>query len=204
MKPPPHRSVRTTVRLKPGRIVRLPPRLLKHTGWRTGDVLFFTVEDKHATLLCIPEKTEWRIDRLRQRTGSTARLDFASLKILTYGNYLALRYERRKHNKVALSAVSTASDDREAAAVLPLTRKQLQQQWTSLVQANEKHLVDLAGYLEREHPDLVSKITKMLGDDATAVHIAKAVQQSLFMEPGDAWKEDVERRIMASVFCVYL
>lgn len=85
-----------------------------------------------------------------------------------------------------------------------LTRPQLQQQWLSLTKANEQFLADIAVFLEREHPDLVAEIANEIGADYTAHYIACAIQYSLFMQTGDAWKEDVRRRILSAAFGSYL
>ena len=90
MKLPSYRSVRTTVRLKPGRILRFPPSFLKHAGWHAGDVLLAMVVGDHLKLLRLPDEHAWRLDRLRQRIGSTVRRSAASETIRTYGDYLAL------------------------------------------------------------------------------------------------------------------
>ncbi len=94
MKPPRHSPARTTVRLKPGRLLRLTPRFLKHAGWRVGDQLLVRLEQDHLVWTRLPEERTWRVDRLRRRTGSTADRDAASRRIRTFGEYLALRRER--------------------------------------------------------------------------------------------------------------
>ena len=94
MKPRRHTSARTTVRLKPGRLVRLPPRFLKHAGWRVGDKLLVQFQKDRLIWTRLPEERTWRIDRLRRRTGSTADCHTARGKIRTFGDYLALRRER--------------------------------------------------------------------------------------------------------------
>ena len=97
----PHRCppTRTTVRLKPGRLLRLPPRFLKYTGWRAGDVLLVQIENAHLVWTRLPDERTWRIDRLRRRTGSTADGDAASRRIRTFGDYLSLRRERTGQTK---------------------------------------------------------------------------------------------------------
>ena len=92
----PHRCppTRTTVRLKPGRLLRLPPRFLKYAGWRTGDVLLVQIENAHLVWTRLPDERTWRIDRLRRRTGSMADADAVCRRIRTFGDYLALRRER--------------------------------------------------------------------------------------------------------------
>ena len=94
MKPRRHPPARTTVRLKPGRLLRLPRRFLKQTGWRVGDKLLVHLEKDRLIWTRWPEERTWRIDRLRRRTGSTADGNAASGKIRTFGDYLALRRER--------------------------------------------------------------------------------------------------------------
>ncbi len=94
MKPRRHLSARTTVRLKPGRLLRFPPRFLKQAGWRVGDKLLVQSEKDRIIWTRLPEERTWRIDRLRQRTRSTADGNAASGKIRTFGDYLDLRRER--------------------------------------------------------------------------------------------------------------
>ena len=94
MKPRRHPPARTTVRLKPGRLLRLPPRFLKQAGWRVGDKLLVQFEKDRLIWTRLPEEQTWRIDRLRRRTRSTADGNAASGKIRTFGDYLALRRER--------------------------------------------------------------------------------------------------------------
>ena len=94
MKPRRHPPARTMVRLKPGRLIRLPLRFLKQAGWRVGDKLLVQIENDHLLWTKLPEERTWRIDRLRRRTGSTADCHTASGKIRTFGDYLALRRER--------------------------------------------------------------------------------------------------------------
>ena len=96
MKPPSYRKVRQTIRLKPGRMICMPPRFLKHAGWRVGDVLLVSVEGGHVSIARLPEENTWRIDRLRQRTGSTAQVAAANRMIRTYGDYRALQRQRGK------------------------------------------------------------------------------------------------------------
>lgn len=95
MKPLSRRNIRTTVRLKPGRILRLPPAFLKQTGWQLGDGLLVTVAGRHLNLCHLPEEHAWRIDRLRQRIGSTVRRTTVSTTIRTYRDYLALCRHKR-------------------------------------------------------------------------------------------------------------
>jgi len=45
MKPRRHPPARTVVRLKPGRLLRLPLRFLKQAGWRPGSVLLVQSEN---------------------------------------------------------------------------------------------------------------------------------------------------------------
>jgi len=92
----PHRIplTRTSVRLKPGRLLRLPPRFLKYAGWRPGDVLLVQLEDAHLVWTRLPDERTWRIDRLRRRTGSMADADAVCRRIRTFRDYLALRRER--------------------------------------------------------------------------------------------------------------
>ena len=94
MKPRRHPPARTTVRLKPGRLLRLPPRFLKQTGWRVGDKLLVHLEKDRLIWTRWPEERTWRIDRLRRRTGSMADADAVCRRIRTFGDYLALRRER--------------------------------------------------------------------------------------------------------------
>ncbi len=94
MKPRRHPPARTTVRLKPGRLLRLPPRFLKQAGWRVGDKLLVQFEKDRLIWTRLPEERTWRIDRLHRRTRSTADCNAASGKIRTFGDYLALRRER--------------------------------------------------------------------------------------------------------------
>lgn len=96
MKPHRYPLTRNTVRLKPGRFIRLPPHFLKCAGWRPGDMLLVQVENDHLVWTRLPDERTWRIDRLRVRTGSTADGNAASRKIRTFGNYLALRRERTR------------------------------------------------------------------------------------------------------------
>ena len=109
MKPPVYPLPRHTLRLKPGRLLCLPPRFLKHSGWRIGDVLRVTVEGQHATVARLPDERSWRIDRLRQRTGSTARVASPLRKIRTYGDYLALRRSRNERRRESSGASLTLS-----------------------------------------------------------------------------------------------
>ena len=99
MKPRRHPPARTTVRLKPGRLLRLPPRFLKQAGWRVGDKLLVQFEKDRLIWTRLPEERTWRIDRLRRRTGSTADGDAASRRIRTFGDYLGLRRERTGQTK---------------------------------------------------------------------------------------------------------
>lgn len=94
MTPRRHPPARTTVRLKPGRLVRLPPRFLKQAGWRVGDKLLVHLEKNRLIWTRWPEERTWRIDRLRRRTGSTADGDAVGRRIRTFGDYLVLRRER--------------------------------------------------------------------------------------------------------------
>lgn len=94
MKPRCHPPARTTVRLKPGRILRLPPRFLKQVGWRVDDKLLVQFEQDYVVWTRLPEGRTWRIERLRRRTGSAADCHSARGKIRTFGDYLVLRRER--------------------------------------------------------------------------------------------------------------
>ncbi len=91
MKPHSYPPRRIVVRLKPGRIVRLPPRLLKYTGWHPGDVLLVRIEERCVIWTRLPDELTWRIDRLRRRIGSTTDGHPASQWIRTFGDYLAQR-----------------------------------------------------------------------------------------------------------------
>ncbi len=99
MKPRRHPPARTTVRLKPGRLLRLPPRFLKQTGWRVGDKLLVHLEKDRLLWTRWPEERTWRIDRLRRRTGSSADGEAVGRRIRTFGDYLALRRERAGQTK---------------------------------------------------------------------------------------------------------
>ncbi len=92
----PHRipPTQTTVRLKPGRLLRLPPRFLKYAGWRPKDVLLVQLENAHLVCTRLPDERTWRIDRLRRRTGSMADGNAVCRGIRTFAGYLALRRER--------------------------------------------------------------------------------------------------------------
>ncbi len=110
----PHRCppTRTTVRLKPGRLLRLPPRFLKYAGWRTGDVLLVQIENAHLVWTRLPDERTWRIDRLRRRTGSTANSDAASRRIRTFGDFLGLRRERTGQTKFFDSILDCSKEKR--------------------------------------------------------------------------------------------
>lgn len=83
------RSVR--VRIKPGRIVRLPSHTLDGLGWAIGDILCVTVAGGGISYTRLPSEVAWRVDRLRLRTGSTAQVASASPTIRTYADYLRLQ-----------------------------------------------------------------------------------------------------------------
>jgi bifunctional DNA-binding transcriptional regulator/antitoxin component of YhaV-PrlF toxin-antitoxin module len=94
MKPPSCHPKCQTVRLKPGRRLRLPPAFLKHAGWQIGTVLLVMVEPDHAVLSPLPDERTWRIDRLRRRTGSAVGSHSASSRLRTFGDYLAARRDK--------------------------------------------------------------------------------------------------------------
>jgi len=94
MKPHRYPPARTTVRLKPGRFIRLPPRFLKYADWRPGDMLLVQIENEHLVWTRLPDERTWRINQLHRRIGSTADCNAASRRIRTFGEYLALRRER--------------------------------------------------------------------------------------------------------------
>ena len=94
MKPHRIRPTRSSVRLKPGRLLRLPPRFLKYAGWRPGGVLLVQLENAHVVWTRLPDERTWRIDRQRRRTGSLADADAVCRRIRTFRDYLALRRER--------------------------------------------------------------------------------------------------------------
>lgn len=94
MKPHSRPPKRQTVRLKPGRRIRLPPAFLKHAGWQIGTVLLVTVEPDHVVLSPLTDERTWRIDRLRRRTGSAAMSHSASSRLRTFGDFLAARRDK--------------------------------------------------------------------------------------------------------------
>ena len=82
----------------------------------------------------------------------------------------------------------------------PAVKTQLQEKWQSLLAAEEHLYKSLAAYLEVEHSDLLKEIAVTIDDKITAEMIARTIDRSLFMEPGDAWKADVRRRLFAAAF----
>lgn len=82
----------------------------------------------------------------------------------------------------------------------PASKVPLQEQWQSLQAAEEQLYQSLAAWLEAEHADLLKEITDRIDDKITAEMIARTIDRGLFMEPGDAWKDDVRRRLYATAF----
>lgn len=109
MKPHRYPLTRTTVRLKPGRRIRLPPRFLKYTGWRPGDVLLVRTDPGQLLWTRLPDERTWRIDRLRRRTGSTTEYESSCRSLRTLGDYLALKRERSRRRD-AFERSSSPSD----------------------------------------------------------------------------------------------
>lgn len=91
MKTPPHPSLRRRVRIKPGRFIKLPPYILDRAGWNLGDILFVTAAGDGINFARLPTEVAWRVDRLRLRTGSTARVASASPMIRNYADHLRLQ-----------------------------------------------------------------------------------------------------------------
>jgi len=117
MKPHSYPPRRIVVRLKPGRIVRLPPCLLKYAGWRPGDVLLVRIEERCVIWTRLPDEWTWRIDRLRRRIGSTTDGHSASQWIRTFGDYLALRRDDSGQMSAGVGEIVTTG----AAVAFPRT-----------------------------------------------------------------------------------
>lgn len=91
MKEPTHSSRRRRVRIKPVRFINLPPYVIRRAGWKPDDILCLTVANGGVSFARLPSEVAWQIDRLRQRTGSTATVASVSPTIRTYGDYVRLK-----------------------------------------------------------------------------------------------------------------
>ena len=95
MKRPRLFPVRQTVRIKAGRVIMLLPLFIRRSGWNIRDRLHFFVGCGHLRIERVPNESEWRIGRLRTRTGSTVRHDASIVSIRTLGELLMLRRDRK-------------------------------------------------------------------------------------------------------------
>ena len=111
MKPYRTPLTRTTLRLKPGGILRLPPRFLKRSGWRLGDVLLVQVENAQLVLSRLPDERSWRINRLRRRIRSTADDTLATRSIRTLGDYRALSRERARRRHSSMGTLTHSKEN---------------------------------------------------------------------------------------------
>ena len=151
MKRPRHRPVRRTVRIKPGRVIMLPPRIIRRLGWNLGDRLHLFVEGAHICIERVPNETEWRISRLRTRTGSAVQRDASTVSIRAPDELLILRRDRRRPDRSKREpgqddSVSTVAPN--SAESFP-SREMLQARWQAIREANESLFADLATWLER-------------------------------------------------------
>ncbi len=76
----------------------------------------------------------------------------------------------------------------------------LHDRWPAIREANESLFADLATWLERKHQGLIRELADVLGEGETLQMIAKSIGFDLFLVSGDAWREDVKRRLMAAAF----
>ena len=82
----------------------------------------------------------------------------------------------------------------------PTDRETLRSKTVEREKSRDLFISRIAEFLINEHVDLVNEIQEAGGDEIKAEHIAENIDMRLFREPGDAWKSDVRRRIMASIF----
>ena len=61
------KKTRMTLRIKPGRFLRIPLRFFKRTNWQSGDRLNIRLDKWRVYLFKPPKETDWRIGRLRNR-----------------------------------------------------------------------------------------------------------------------------------------
>ena len=180
----------------------LPPRIIRPLGWNLGDRLHLFVEGAHICIERVPNETEWRISRLRTRTGSAVQRDASTVSIRAPDELLILRRDRRRPDRSKREpgqddSVSTVAPN--SAESFP-SREMLQARWQAIREANESLFADLATWLEREHHDLIRELADVLGEDATPQMIAKSIRSGLFLTPGDAWRDDVKQRLIAAAF----
>lgn len=201
MKRPQHLPVRQTVRIKASRVVMLSPRIIRRLGWNLSDRLHLIVKGGCIGIERVPNEAEWRVSRLRTRTGSAVQRDASTASIRAPDDLLILRRDRRRSDR---SKREPGQDDSvsnvapNSAESFP-SREMLQARWQAIREANESLFADLATWLEREHHDLIRELTDVLGEDET-LQIAKSIRCDLFLTPGDAWREDVKHRLMAAAF----
>lgn len=202
MKRPRHLPVRQTVLIKAGRVIMLPPELIRRLGWNVSDRLHLFVEGAHICIERVPNESELRISRLRTRTGSVVLRDASAVSIRTIGELLALRRDRKvldrsKRDPGPMNGWGTVVS--KSAESLP-SREMLQARWRSIREANESLFADLTTWLERERPELIRQLADVLGQDATAQMIARSICCDLFLASGDAWRDDVKQRMIGAAF----
>ncbi len=202
MKMPRHFPIRQTFRIKVGRVIMLPPGLIRCLGWNLSDRLHLIVEGGCIRIERVPNETEWRISCPRTRTGSAILLDASTASIRAPDELLILRRDRRRPDRSKRepgqdNSVSTVAPE---SAEFSLSRAMLQARWQAIREANESLFADLATWLEREHHDLIRELADVLGEDATPQMIAKSIRSGLFLTPGDAWRDDVKQRLIAAAF----
>lgn len=94
MKRPRLFPVRQTVWIKVGRVIMLSPLLIRRLGWNVSGRLRLFVEGGYIRIARVPNESEWRISRLRTRTGSAVQCDASIVSIRTLGELLTLRRDR--------------------------------------------------------------------------------------------------------------
>ena len=202
MRRPQYAPVRQIVRIKPGGLIRLSPKFIKWTGWKVGNTLHLSVEGGRIFVGRIREEREWRITRLRLRTGATLLRNASPKLIRTLGEHPAPHSGRTNPNGQNRDPGTPRRPNTVVPHCVQLhpTREEVQDRWRALEEETDRLFDNLSAYLECEHPDLVQEITETLGDDVAALHIARLIRRDLFMERGDAWRKDVKRRIMSAAF----
>ena len=202
MKIPKSSSVRQIVRIKPGGLISLSSKFIRRSGWNVGASLNVFGEGRYIRIERVPNESEWRMSRLRTRTGSVVQREASTASIRPLGELLALRRDRKSFegSKRGLGATNRANTVVSESAESLSSREILQDRWQAIRESNESLFDDLATWLERERPELIRELADVLGKDATAQMIARSIRCDLFLASGDAWREDVKQRLMAAAF----